>query len=291
MLSRPWKPFPPPSPQEKNKFETKTAPVSVTPSSNGHYNLDEIKEDSLWLSKEAQISEYAALRLVVQEWQSRPTVQLLSGLTEEEALSVHEAVGFSNLGASTFVPNSSILGNPSTPGQQTDAQFNSSDQRRLRIIDIYCSACVSILRISQMLMAWGSARDLRRTTPNLYCNDYRVSHDWLEQMGQAIAVKQNSQEATPSTAAGLDKCIRALRERLDAMNQDFTWNTPESIYDAASVRWLNGLTTELLHLLHIALFHADLTTSDFIPAPTIEEWFTTISGVGFFREFPTVSSA
>jgi nuclear pore complex protein Nup188 len=102
ILSRPWKPFPDPSQQEKSKFESKTAPISVTPTPNGHYSIDEIKEDSLWLSKDARISEYAALQLVVQEWQSRPTVQLLSGLTEEEALSVQDAAGTANLGASTL---------------------------------------------------------------------------------------------------------------------------------------------------------------------------------------------
>jgi hypothetical protein len=104
ILSRPWKPFPDPSSQEKSKFESKTAPISVAPSPNAPYNLDEIKEDSLWLSKEAQISEYAALQLVAQEWQSRPVIQLLSGLTEEEALSVQDAAGITNMGASTFAP-------------------------------------------------------------------------------------------------------------------------------------------------------------------------------------------
>jgi nuclear pore complex protein Nup188 len=152
ILSRPWKPFADPSPQEKSKFESKTAPISVTPSANGHYNLDEIKEDSLWLSHEAQISEYAALQLVAQEWQSRPTVQLLSGLTEEEALSVQDAAGITNLGASTFAPNSSLL---STPLVAKVTQFDTQDQRRLRILEVYHSTCAAIIRISQLLVSWG----------------------------------------------------------------------------------------------------------------------------------------
>jgi nuclear pore complex protein Nup188 len=144
ILSRPWKPFADPSQQEKSKFESKTAPISVTPAHSSNYNLNEIKEDGLWLSKEAQISEYAALQLVAQEWQSRPTVQLLSGLTEEEALSVQDAAGLANFGASTFVPNSSIL---QTPLASTSLQFDTQDQRRLRIIEIYHSTCAAILRI------------------------------------------------------------------------------------------------------------------------------------------------
>lgn len=284
VLSKPWQPFAEPSPQQKSKYETCVAPANITPSHNGAYNLDEIKEDTLWLSKQANISEYQALRLVVQEWQSRPATQLLSGLTEEEVLSVQEAAGWSNLGASTFAPNSSILGNPSSIHQQSDAHFDSPDQRRLRIVDIYYSARASILRISQLLLTWGSARDLRKKS--FYPNDYRVCHDSLEQMGQAIAVKQNQKEANTSANSALDKCIRAIKIGLEAMDTGFTWDMSESVQEAAEARWLQGQTTELLHLLHISLVHADLISKDHIPAATIEEWFSTVSATGFFRDFP-----
>ncbi|KAF2643867.1 hypothetical protein P280DRAFT_445090 [Massarina eburnea CBS 473.64] len=286
ILSRPWKPFPEPSEQERKRYETEVAPAKVTGSPDGHYKLDEIKEDSLWLSKEAKISQYVALRLVVQEWQSRPSIQLLSGLTEEEALSVQDAAGFSHLGASTFVPKSSIIG---TQGGQTDAHFDSADQRRLRIMDIYYSTCASIIRISQLLMAWGGARDLRKKMPDTYPSDYRVCEDWLEQMGQAIAVKQNQKEATPSDAPALDKCIRAIKVRVNAMDTGLSWDVPEAFQDAATIRWLNAQTTELVHLLHIALFHADLSAKDYIPTSTIEEWFTTMSEICFFRDFPCIT--
>ncbi|PVH93740.1 hypothetical protein DM02DRAFT_695219 [Periconia macrospinosa] len=284
ILSRPWKPFAEPSAQEKNRFETSTAPVNVTPSSHGGYNLDQIKEDSLWLSKLANISEYQALRLVVQEWQTRPTTQLLSGLTEEEILSVQEAAGFSNMGASTLILDASVMRNPST---QTDAHFDSSDQRRLRIIDAYFSTRASILRISQLLLTWGSARDLRNNP--IYPSDYRVCDDWLEQMGQAIAVKQNQKEANTSTAAALDKSIRAIKVRLNAMDKGFNWDISDSILEAASARWLQGQTTELLHLLHISLVHAYFTSKGYIPAATVEAWFDTVADVGFLREFPVLT--
>ncbi|KAF2678688.1 hypothetical protein K458DRAFT_348101 [Lentithecium fluviatile CBS 122367] len=285
ILSRPWSPFPEPSAQEKTKFESKTAPISVTPGQSQAYNIDEIKEDSSWLSKQANMSEYEALRLVVQEWQNRPAVQLLSGLTEEEALSVQEAAGFSSLGAAAFVPNSSILANPSTLGVQSDAQFDSSEQRRLRIIDIYHSTCVSILRVSQLIMAWGCARNLRSKTA--YGRDYRVCDDWLEQLGQAIAVKQNQSGAPPQNGAALDRCIRAVKTRLEGLDAGYTWNVTESIQEAAYAKWLTGQTAELVHILHIALIHADLVATGFLPAATIEEWFSTVAEPGFFCDFPT----
>jgi nuclear pore complex protein Nup188 len=278
ILSRPWKPFPDPSPQEKSKFESKTAPISVTPSSNGHYSLDEIKEDSLWLSNEAQISEYAALKLVAQEWQSRPTVQLLSGLTEEEALSVQDAAGIANLGASTFAPNSSIL---TTPLAAKVTQFDTQDQRRLRIIDVYHSTCASIIRISQLLVSWGSVSQLRSQT--IYGNEYHtIGAGWIEELGQTIAATQGGPKA-------LDECRQAAQKRCTSLEGGYAWNIAESIVEAASERWVVAQTTELLHLLHLALAHADINIKGFVPAATIEEWLKFFLQSGFFREFPAVS--
>lgn len=288
ILSKPWTPFPPPSPQEKSKFETATAPINVTPAQSEHYNLDEIKEDSLWLAKEAQISEYAALRLAVQEWQSRPTVQLLSGLTEEELLSVQEASGLNNLGASTIAPQSSILGTPTTLGLQTTAQFDSQDQRRLRLIGVYFSTCAAILRVSQMLMAWGAAAELRNTTA--YPADYRICDDRFESLGQTIAARQNQQAGGQNNISGLHQCIDAIKGRLDALDQGCSWDVPESVEEDVKRTWIMGQTTQLVHILHVALFHADLNTKGFVPAPTIELWFSTIAEVGFFVDFPLVSS-
>lgn len=280
ILTRPWKPFADPSPQEKSRFESKTAPISVTPAQNGHYNLEEIKEDSLWLSKEAQISEYAALQLVAQEWQSRSTIQLLSGLTEEEALSVQDAAGLANFGASTFLPSSSIL---TTPLASRSTQFDTQDQRRLRIIEIYHSTCASIIRISQLLVSWGAASYLRSQT--FYGSEYHaIGAGWIEELGQTISTAQGGGPAT-----ALDQCLQAVKKRCDALDIGYTWDVAESIIEAASERWVTAQTVELLHLLHLAHVHADVVTKGFVPAATIEEWLTTFMTRGFFREFPVVT--
>ncbi|KAF2126902.1 hypothetical protein P153DRAFT_345606 [Dothidotthia symphoricarpi CBS 119687] len=285
ILSRPWRPFPDPSTHEKSRFESKTAPVSVTPAQNGHYSLDEIKADSLWLSKEAQMSEHAALQLVAQEWQSRPTMQLLSGLTEEEALSVHDAAGLANLGASTFAPNSSIL---AAPLASRSTHFDTQDQRRLRIVDIYHSTCASIVRISQLLVSWGAASHLRSQT--IYGTDYHtVGAGWIEELGQTIAAAQNGGPSSASNATALDQCLQAVQKRCEALEGGYGWDVPESIVQAASEKWVVAQTTELLHLLHLALAHADVVTKGFLPAATIEDWLTALMTRGFFREFPTVT--
>ncbi len=286
ILNRPWNPFPEPSAQEKAKFESKTAPISVTPAQTPHYSLEEIKEDSLWLSGRARISEYAALLLVVQEWQSRPTLQLLTGLTEEEALSIQEAAGIANLGASTFIPNSSIL---SSPLSTKTTQFETQDQRRLRIIDIYHSTCASIIRISQLLVSWGSASYLRSQT--IYGNDYvTIGAGWIEELGQAIAGTQSNSTAVSSKATALDKCLEAVKTRCGLLEKGYDWDVPDSIIEAASEVWVVAQTTEVLHILHLALVHADLVTKGFIAAATVEDWISFFGHYSFFREFPVVSA-
>jgi nuclear pore complex protein Nup188 len=282
ILSRPWRPFPEQSKEEQSKFAAKTAPISVTPSQNGHYDLDEIKSDSIWLASEAHVSEHVTLHFVVQEWQSRPTVQLLSGLTEEEALSVQEAAGIANFGASTFAPNSSIL---SSPLAAKATQFDTEAQRRLRILDVYHATCASILRISQLLVSWGAVSQLRNQT--IYGNDYHtVGAGWLEELGQTVAAAQNR-----AGTKALDECLRAARERCEALEGGYGWAVPDAIIEAASARWVVAQTTELLHILHLALAHADVITKGFIPAATIEDWLKFFLQNSFFREFPAVSAS
>lgn len=280
ILSKPWQPFPPASQSERNKFEGKVAPINVTPNSEAGYSISEIKDDSLWLSKLANISEFAALRLVLLEWQNRPTVQLLSGLTEEEALSVHDAAGLANLGASTFIPNASIVTAPSgTP----DSQFDNADQRKLRILGTYLSTRISILRTSQLLVAWGAAPRLRDS----YGPDYRVCGDWFEELGKEIATKQRG---TAGDSEALDQCIQAADARWNTMEDGLTWEVPEAIQDATVELWLTAHVTESIHLLHLAILHTDLLTEKFPTAQTVERWFTTMSGKNFFHNLTLVSS-
>ncbi|KAH7132230.1 nucleoporin subcomplex protein binding to Pom34-domain-containing protein [Dendryphion nanum] len=271
ILTSPWKPFVEPSSVEKTLFDTKTAPINVTPSSIAPYSIEDIKADALWLSQQAKISEAVALRLVVLEWQNRPTVQLLTGYAEEEALSMRDAAGLANLGASTFIPNASIL---STLPTQSSAQFDSVDQRRLRIIEIYHSTRIAILRISQLLVSWGAAAGLRLSRGQEYC----VNEDWLEKLGRDVASRQT--QKTPNV---LDSCISSIRETTVGLrNGVCLWAVSEETQDVAAVQWLDSQHIELVHLLHLAIVHADLLTKKFVATQTVELWFNFLHEQGFY---------
>ncbi|KAI8943227.1 hypothetical protein NX059_001249 [Plenodomus lindquistii] len=284
MLSRPWNPFADPSTQEKSRFDSKTAPINVTPSPNGHYDIEEIKRDSLWLSQLAQISEYAALQIVVQEWQGRSSTQLLSGLTQEEALSVQDAAGVANLGASTFMPNSSIL---TRPLAARNNNLQTEHLRQLRIISIYHSTCASVIRVSQLLVSWASAAHLRSQTS--YGNNYmNFGAGWIQELGQRVASQQNG--GTPTSGAkALDECLIAVSKRVNSLDRGCDISVDPSIWETACEYWLVAQTTEMLHLLHLAFVHADLVVKGFVPAVTVEDWLGLFSDRGFFRDFPVMT--
>lgn len=71
-------PSPTASAQSKADLDTRTSAVNVAPSSEGRYDVSQIKNDAIWLSKEADVDEITALRIAILEWQSRPLRRLVS---------------------------------------------------------------------------------------------------------------------------------------------------------------------------------------------------------------------
>lgn len=184
------------------------------------------------------------------------------------------------------MPNSSIL---TRPRASTIVNTNSESQRRLHVLDVYHSACASIIRVGQLLVSWGCASHLRSQT--IYGNDYvTIGAGWIEELGQAITVAQSG-ASTSTGAKALDECLAAVRQRCDTLEGGYQWEVDDEIMEAAWERWVVAQTTELLHILHLALVHADLVVRGFVPAATIEEWLTTFMARSFFREFPTVTSS
>ncbi|KAF2203224.1 hypothetical protein GQ43DRAFT_479228 [Delitschia confertaspora ATCC 74209] len=282
ILSNALNPFNPPDQRSKSKFETDTAPIQVTASANGDYNIDEIKADSLWLSEQTKLSEPAALRIAILEWQARPAAQLLSGLTEEEASNVQEAAGISHLGTSTFVTNTSILTAPGGLVSDSSNQFDSPDQRRLRLLNIYLSERTYILRICQVLVCWGAAKDLRLG----YGKDYRVCDEWLEELGQKIVQKQlASSSGNSQQASFLSQCLKAIDATLANLEQACPWTVSDNILEVTDEKWRTAQATELVHILHLTVAHIDLFTPKFVPANIMLEWFDSMARRNFFVAF------
>ncbi|QIW96447.1 hypothetical protein AMS68_001965 [Peltaster fructicola] len=82
ILSQTSRPFDRQNEETKRAWQDKTAPIHVSSIATAGYSINQLKIDSLWLAKELDISELAALRVIIIEWQSRPA-DLLLGRTSD----------------------------------------------------------------------------------------------------------------------------------------------------------------------------------------------------------------
>jgi nuclear pore complex protein Nup188 len=293
LLCNPLKPYKEPSAGTKGKFETDTAAINVTPSPSGHYNIEEIKEDTIWLSGVAKIDEVSALRTVVLEWQTRPTLQLLSGFTEEEAISVQDAAGSSNLGASTFWANSSILAAPVGANAQSQSLFNSREQRQLRLLELYLSEKAHLLRVSQILTCRGAPEALRRIrnpSESSESGKEASKRTWVEEIGETIL---RNQRAARQSASPLQdpfaEYINTIQSRLNAIGEGMQWEIPESIHDAVEEKWETYQVVEIIHILHLSFTQVDIFMESLPSGDLVLQWFRFMNEWAFFSTGPFVS--
>ncbi|KAI9046659.1 hypothetical protein LZ554_009400 [Drepanopeziza brunnea f. sp. 'monogermtubi'] len=174
--------IPEPSPQSKNAFDTKTSPINVTPSANTQYNIQEIKEDALWLSNATKIEEVAALRLVVEEYQSRAEAQLLGPFSEEELVSIRDSAG--NNKYSSSIPTALTIRGPDAQDVQKD--FDSQQSRRKRIFRQYLSERQYLLKCTEWILE--SLFDAMATPENPQNKD-AFGPPWLTDSLQLLRTK------------------------------------------------------------------------------------------------------
>ncbi|KAK7541224.1 nucleoporin subcomplex protein binding to Pom34-domain-containing protein [Phyllosticta citribraziliensis] len=271
-LNKPFEPFRPPNPQSKSSYETKTAAINVTPGENDHYDIKEIKADTEWLSGEANVNEIDALRIVLLEWQARPAAQLLSGFTEEETLSVQDAAGGANLGSSTFLPKSSIMAATASSIGQSFAGFNTLEQRRLRILEVYTSERIHILRVGDLIARIGAAtlEEERSGTP-----DRRACAQWVQELGRKTFLAQGEN----SIYLGIEE----VRVRLSECYAGDKWFKEQGGSVQAAELWSHCQFAEAGLLLQLIFTHADFA-SEPLPQVCVLSWFRLLEDFKFLRD-------
>lgn len=279
ILSTPFASFEPPSPQTKSSFETRTSAINVSPSPHGRYDIKQIREDSLWLSKETNIDEVAALRIAVLEWQSRPALTLLQGGVSENTVSFRSTVGGINL---QLLEGSQSLNQSMNATQavgNTDSSENSK-ARRTMLLKIYLSERRYIIRVSQhvifaALVAGGKGKAPESSSP-------------LENLGNGILSIWNIQEQSQNSKKNFFVgSVEALRSRLHGLEKGSGW-LEDDFQEDLELAWARNQLLEVLHILQIMLIllesMADLTRSD-----AFLTWFRFMGSVGFFETFEPVS--
>lgn len=229
---------------DNKAFETKTAAINLSPTSNKHYDLAQTKSDALWLSSELDVDALEALRIVLLEWQNRPYSHLQAGYSEAEIASLRGVYG-SNLAFDAEFQAATFM-------LRSEDEFNTETARRRRQVFTYFQEC---LGLSQ---SWLALLDER-----------------LSVLIQAASVRI----VQPNVTASFEQCVDMVKSRVDALVNGPQWTV---IDDDTNYIWQIGHLYHIASLMEL-LIVACRSTQD-IPPTIIKKWVQAMATVGFFGD-------
>ncbi|CAD6584132.1 MAG: hypothetical protein ASARMPREDX12_001537 [Alectoria sarmentosa] len=280
LLAHSFLPYSAPTPQTKSTFDTKTSSIHVPSSGNPRYDIGQIKEDTLWLSKETKIDEVSALRIAVLEWQTRPAVQLLRGSLVDEIAPLANGIGGSHLQASFSGATSSVFSKSSGLGTNAPAPFNNAGPRRRRLLETYLSERRYILKISEYVTFAASCKALNRS-PNIATNQ---ASNWMEEVGTEVISTWKGDEPTQSKSKNfIAEAVDALRSRMESLMRGSGWPSDESQQEDIELAWARNQILEMIHVMQILLIRLDLSLTKPMTPDLILPWYRLMNECGFFN--------
>lgn len=280
LLAHSSSPYSAPTSQTKSTFDTKTSSVHVPPSGNTRYDIGQIKEDTLWLSKETKIDEVSALRIAILEWQTRPAVQLLRGNLVDEVTPRANGINGSQLQASFSGAASSLFGKSSGPGANESAPFNDAGRRRRRLLETYLSERRYILKTSEYVTFAASCK-AQKGSPN---NATNQASGWLKEVGTAIISIWNGDGPAQSRSKNfVSEAVEALRSRIEGLMSGSGWLSDESQQVEIELAWARNQMLEMIHIMQILLNRLDSSSTKLTTPESILPWYRLMNECGFFN--------
>lgn len=274
-------PFSSPSAKTKSDFESKTAAIHAETTAQASYDLKEIKADTLWLSQKAGIDEITALRITVLEWQDRPAARLLARFTEEESTSLQSAAGVDNLRASLAGP---ALSEVLRQKAGDDSDFLSDENRRLRLRSLYLSERSHLLKTARKLLALSLHNSSQNDTapPAPPVSDRTES---LRKLGTAVFEERT---AGSEWRSFVEACIKAIKDRLSALEGDGGWLGVAESNDVIESMWRTVLIEEILHITQM-LFLQLQASAEIPTAGLLISWLRLMVDYSFLESVKVVS--
>lgn len=278
LLSAPWTAFPASSPQTKQLFETRTSAINATPSSTAHYDIKELKDDALWLSKKVDIDEVSALRIVVGECQSREYAQLSGPVSEEELASIRESAGESKYSS----PIPVALLSRGADAETIKKEFGTVESRHNRILHTYLVERRSLIKCTEQLL------DACFATPepasgNAKGKDAQAAAIWAAECGRAIVTKVGLAASDRLVINGID----FIESKIKGIENGSGWPNGEND-DGIELEWIQTQIAEATHAMEI-IWHFLVHSTGFPSSDIVLAWFQLQSSFGFFNTFSMVS--
>lgn len=274
-LARPFAPFQQASSQTKALFDTKTAPINVSQPPNNDYNLQQLKDDALWASKELGIDELSALRCAIVEWQQRPADLLLGRIQNK---SDDQDLAQSYLGKSRAAPAT-----PTGSEGKAGPDFEDTELRRQRLVKICLKERSAAIACSALLISHAASVGNQQPGQVVVPSS---SHQttWIETQASKV---YNSAAGEASKLSLFLKAVDSLATKLDSQAD---WPNAVKERPELTIEYYDAIIMDLVNALRIILAQVFALETAVTPSDA-RDWFKLMQSFGFFGDLSPLSSA
>ena len=268
-----------PSGRTKADFETRTAAINLPSSARG-FSIDQMRSDTQWLSREANVNELAALRIVILEWQQRPTSYLQTRWSEEELLSLQKATAGSGLGALAAFKSQ-------TEGylrvSEDDMSFDEEDPRHLRQMRLLYCEKTFVVRSVAILVGLIQPSNLQPFDGS-HADSKSATYSWVQEVGKSVWKAPHQPRASDDgDDSGIERYCEVLRNRLEALSDPSKWPTIVTEDSELARSYTTSLLEEVVCVLRLILLRIK-ATSDFVRDEIVLSWFQLMDQSMFFAD-------
>lgn len=266
LLREPTKTFEPPTSQSKADFETRTSPINAVPSPNDPYSLELLKDDARWLSKNLNVNEVAALRIVLVEYQSRAHSHLTGPLSTQDVANIQEAAGVGDAQASAILALLNVT--TAVDAESTWADFESETRRRQRLLSTYLSERRSFLGAVDALVTFLLLSGPSSTHPESAGLRHAILKEAFGGLGKLTPQSDRSRlgALAPAYIGILDGCIRRAQADPESLDRQF-------MTEQLELDWVRTALTEAVHAMSLAFQILDLEYPVFAKTEIVSQWF------------------
>lgn len=264
----------------KQAFEAKTAAAQVAPTPNPKFDIKTIKDDSIWLSNNARINLFAALRVVIIEFQSRARNQLTGPISSQDAVSLQEAAGATNAQTSSILPGFNLSGLPDAADLEKD--FDIPESRRRRVFQTYLAE----RRYFAMATDYIFTLMLHERLPSLAINTKAtttIRDSFLEAFG-LTSVTPNSDTPAKTYHALVSRYFTVVSDSIGACGDITVVAEDQDLHrDDLQIEWMKTFVVEAIHAMTVAFQLLDLSSHVLVSPELLQQWFQFLGDTSYLE--------